>query len=390
MPKPPSQKMHPQKILVVIATLHKGGAERVVSRLIHHWVSQGHEVTLALCDVRNPAYPLPPQAKILDLRTPQPPSLNTIHKALAKAWHIGVTAVRLTRHLRQHRHSYHHIIGFMEDTNIPLIMAGCLTSTLSRITVSVRLSPRHMVWAYKWVLLPILYRLPKRVVAVSQSATKQLQDLGIPHHKLTFIPNPVPIIHSKPPPPQFAPKKTKAKTKYILAVGRLHRQKGFDLLLRAYAGLPKLAPLPDLVILGEGKDRLALTRLAASLGVAGGGGKRVHFMGAVDNPQDWYAHAEMFVLSSRYEGWPNVLMEAMAYGCPVVSFACPTGPDEIIAPQKNQATNGLLVKNGDIAGLTRAMHKLLTDKPLRRRLATAGKVRAGAFALEGIAEQWLV
>ena len=393
MAKDSPQKIPPQRILIVISSLGKGGAERVVSRLSHHWVKHGHEVTLALCDTRHPAYPLPPKVKILDLHAPHQPSSTIVHKALAKAWTIAQTTRRLTHHLRHH--PYDHIIGFMEESNIPLIIAGCLTSitgmwsgrgrgTLSRITVSVRLSPRHMAWPYKWLLVPVLYRLPRRVVAVSQAAIKQLQSLAIPPSKLTFIPNPIPpkLAGSNPPPPrQFS------KTKYILAVGRLHRQKGFDLLLRAYAGLPDTCP--DLVILGEGGDRPALTRLAEVLGV----GNRVHLMGAVDNPQDWYAHAEMFVLSSRYEGWPNVIMEALTYGCPVVSFDCPTGPREIIAPKNNlkdSLKNGVLVKNGDIQALTRAMHKLLADPKLRRRLATAGRIRASEFAIDSIAEKWLV
>ncbi|MCG8621077.1 MAG: glycosyltransferase, partial [Proteobacteria bacterium] len=100
-----------------------------------------------------------------------------------------------------------------------------------------------------------------------------------------------------------------------------------------------------------------------------------------------------FVLSSRYEGWPNVIMEALTYGCPVVSFDCPTGPREIIAPKNNlkdSLKNGVLVKNGDIQALTRAMHKLLADPKLRRRLATAGRIRASEFAIDSIAEKWLV
>ncbi|MCG8625489.1 MAG: glycosyltransferase [Proteobacteria bacterium] len=168
----------------------------------------------------------------------------------------------------------------------------------------------------------------------------------------------------------------------------MHEEKGFDLLLQAYAGLPHTTanPAPSLVILG-GSSRVAnqrplLIRLAKALGIA----DRVHLMGAVTNPENYYAHAECFVLSSRHEGWGLVLVEAMTYGCPVVSFDCPVGPREII----KHGVNGLLVANGDVKSLTKAIAQVLGDAKLRQQLSEAGKKRVGEFRLSEIAPQWLV
>ena len=369
-----SEKPH---ILVVIATLHRGGAERVLSRLTHQW-AHTHAITIAVFDGRKQAYPV--AATIHDLK-----SYDSAH-IIVKFWRQITRVISLTRLIRQTRPT--HLIGFMEYSNFPLICAALITGNLAKTQVSVRASPqymaaflpRHIYFVYRLASV-LLYRLPKRVIAVSSGVKQELADMGVPPAKLAFIPNPAPVTSHKKslshPKPAIA--------KYILAAGRLHPQKGFDLLLRAYAGLA--TPTPDLVILGEdidgrrGATHQSLVKLAKALGIAA----RVHFMGAVKNPEYWYANAELFVLSSRYEGWPNVLMEAMHYGCAAVSFACPTGPDEIITHRKT----GLLVKNGDVAGLTRAIATLLGDAKLRLTLASHGQRRVQAFDIAKLAPQWI-
>jgi len=164
----------------------------------------------------------------------------------------------------------------------------------------------------------------------------------------------------------------------ILAAGRLTRQKNFPLLLDSFATLPGDV---QLVILGDGPDDAALRRQAAALGVA----DRVHLPGFVDRPGDWFAHAAVFALSSRWEGFGHVVVEAMDAGAPVVATDCPHGPRDIVEP----GVDGLLVPNEDPTAFAAALNRILADPDEARRLAAAGKASAARFSADRIAAQYL-
>ena len=108
----------------------------------------------------------------------------------------------------------------------------------------------------------------------------------------------------------------------LLSVGRLTKQKGFDQLISHFATLARSHANWDLIILGEGEERTALEAQIADADLT----QRIKLPGRVNNVSEWYADADLFVMSSRFEGSPNVLLEAMAHGVPAVSFDCPTGP----------------------------------------------------------------
>jgi len=158
------------------------------------------------------------------------------------------------------------------------------------------------------------------------------------------------------------------RLKVVIAAGRLDQVKDFPTLLRAFARLAdkKLR----LVVLGEGGQRLTLENLARELGIAG----RVDFPGWIANPFALMSRARLFVLSSRYEGLGNVLVEALACGCPVVSTDCPHGPREILENGKW----GALVPVGDDAALAAAMETALSQNPDRAAL----KRRAQFFSVK--------
>ena len=363
----------PVNILVVIGEMRYGGAQRVVSRLTQEWARRGHQVTVAVFDARDPAYAV--GGTLHDLKTP------ATRNPLVRVWRPIQRVGRLSRLMWGG--GFSHIISFMEDSNFPVILAGVVTGSLGKIKVSTHIDPHYLAW-FQRVLLRVLYHLPQQVVAVSAEVKRILNAWGVPAKRLVFIPNPASAgkINAPPPPRNSLSRPTRGRD-YLLAVGRLHRQKGFDLLLRAYARLEGNLGREkfDLVILGEGEERQPLTDLATALGI----NRWVHLIGEVPHTENWYTYAECFVLSSRFEGWPLVIPEAMTYGCPVVSFDCPTGPNEIITHNKN----GLLVKNGDVAGLTKAIAKVMGDAPLRQKLIAGGRKRAKDFAIGEIAPQWL-
>jgi len=153
----------------------------------------------------------------------------------------------------------------------------------------------------------------------------------------------------------------------ILGVGRLDSQKSFHILVEAFALLRKRFPA-RLVLIGEGVERTRLERLALELGI----GDDVLLPGFMENPFSAMRAASVFALSSMYEGFGNVIVEAMALGCPVVSTDCPSGPGEII----DNGVNGLLVPIGDPPSLSEALCRVLTDERLRQRLIQGGLRRA--------------
>ena len=351
------------KIVVIINTLRRGGAERVVSRLTREW-AKSHEVVLALFSTKQIAYGYGGRIADVGLRLP---ASNSVQK-VSRIWIGAVRLVQLFQRERPDR-----IISFMESANFPAIMAAGMTGLLSRLYVSVRNNPRFMRIPYR-LLMPWLYRRPARVIGASKGIRDRLEKMGVPGDRLSFIPNPVVIgrrseMRGVPFPHRF-----------VLGAGRLVRQKGFDQLLRAFATLSGRHDL-HLVVLGEGVEREALIELTETLGI----GDVVHFPGAVSDIEAWYRSAACFVLSSLYEGWPNVLMEAMANGCPVISYDCEYGPAEIVEDGKS----GLLVTQGDIGALAAGISRLTVDEALRGRLAKEGIKRGRKFAVKEIASRWL-
>lgn len=165
---------------------------------------------------------------------------------------------------------------------------------------------------------------------------------------------------------------------HFVAVGRLDAQKGFDLLIRAFARIPQ--PGARLTIFGEGPARPALEEQVRAAGL----GDRVFLPGIARGPQEWLGAGHVLVLSSRYEGFPNVVAEATCSGLPVVSFDCPHGPAEMIVEDRN----GLLVPPGDVEALARAMTRVAGDPALRARLGQSPHLAAARLDPARIMAQW--
>ena len=352
------------KIMVIIPTLWGGGAERVVSVLTKEW-AKSHQVKLILFDASDRVYDY--GGRLMDLRVP--PS----HQALGRVYNFWKRVMRLLGMLRQERPD--RIFSFLETANFPAVVASALTGYLDRLYVSGRSNPSWSRAVFR-VLLPWLYRLPAGVVAVSMGVKREMESMGVPTSAISVIPNPIVRIDRNALGQESVSPLAK---RFILGVGRLIWLKGFDRLLTTFSGLDQSDI--HLVILGKGDEQSTLVNLAQELGVE----ERVHFPGHVADIETWYRHAECLVLSSRHEGWPNVLMEAMANGCPVVSFNCKYGPSEII----EDGENGLLVPNGNLDLLGAAINRILDDRYLRLHLVVKGLERARIFDAREIALHWL-
>ena len=198
--------------------------------------------------------------------------------------------------------------------------------------------------------------------------------------RVPVIPNPVvwPLSQHAPlvnPATSCAPGR-----QILLGVGRLSEEKNFTTLIAIFARLAPLHPDWDLVILGEGAQRAALSAQVQ----AGGLGQRVFLPGSVGNVGDWYARASLYAMSSHFEGFPNTLVEAMAYGLPAVSFDCDTGPRDII----RHGIDGVLVAPGDVEGMASTLDTLMRDSRARARFAQRAVDARERFSMEKISRMW--
>jgi glycosyltransferase involved in cell wall biosynthesis len=166
----------------------------------------------------------------------------------------------------------------------------------------------------------------------------------------------------------------------VLAAGRLVEQKSFDVLIEVFSGLAPVHSEWDLCIVGDGPLRPVLEQQIQTLGLQ----NRVFLPGRAGNISEWYERADLYVLSSRFEGLPMTLIEAMAYGVAVVSFDCNTGPRDIIRHE----VDGLLVPPGDTAGLSAALDRLMGDEATRHRFAGRALEARERFSMASIAGLW--
>jgi glycosyltransferase involved in cell wall biosynthesis len=166
----------------------------------------------------------------------------------------------------------------------------------------------------------------------------------------------------------------------FIAVGRLVEQKGFDLLLKAFGKIADDCPDWSLVIRGEGDRRGEIERLRDALNLR----DRVQLPGITEKPGQWVDEGEIFVLSSRYESFGNVLTEAMVAGLPIVAFDCPWGPGEILTPD----VDSILVPPEDVDALADAMSRLVRDVELRKHLGQKAQQNVRRFERSQIMKHW--
>lgn len=227
------------------------------------------------------------------------------------------------------------------------------------------------------------YPLADALVANSEGAAADLaRTIGVSPSRIHVIYNPTgaPSLQAQaaaaPAHPWFQPDALPV----VLGIGRLVAQKNFVQLLAAFALVRASIPA-RLVILGEGPERAALEAQARRLGIAAD----VWMPGFTRNPYQYLARAAVFVLASRYEGLPNVLIEATALGVPIAAFDCPSGPREILL----DGGAGLLIPPDDVPGLAHAIALLLSNRTLARQLATEGKAQSWRFSPEAGGRQYV-
>jgi len=366
------------KVLFFISSLDGGGAEKVMVNILSHIDRDKIDPSLILF------YPFDdsPYRKYL--------------RGDVKVTVIGRKSDSFFEKIRQflnffravHREKPRVILSMLTHNNIIALFAGVLVRirviVCEHITLGEVIKTREgrtMVWFPVAPLVKILYRFADKIIAVSEGIKINLtEEFRIAAGTIEVIYNPVDIariswlsrMHLEHPFFQGG-------VPVILAVGRLVWQKGFDLLLRAFREV--LSELDArLILAGEGHERESLQRLAKDLGIAA----KVSFVGFQTNPYAFMSKADVFVLSSRYEGLPMVLLEALACGTPVISTDCKSGPREIL----DNGRCGLLVPVRDMKALSEAIVRSLKDSELRENFSRLGRERATDFSVDRIIRQY--
>lgn len=357
------------RLTLVIPALGAGGAERVMITLANAWAERGWAITLLTYDDGRdpPFYPLHPIVTLQPLDVAQS-SRTPLQAVRHNVWRLRA----LRRAFIASRPDV--IVSFLSHTNVVALAAS--RGLAVPVIVSERVDPNHESLARVWsVLRRSLYPLAAAVVA--QTAQAKAYFPSVVRRRTRIIPNPVPAPFRDRP---SASSERPDHHRTLIAAGRLTRQKGFDLLLRAFAAISPRHPEWSLVIWGDGPLRSSLEGFSDDLRLR----ERVSFPGRTPTLPHEIAQADLFVLSSRYEGFPNVLCEAMACGVPVVSFDCPSGPSDIL----RHGIDGLLVPAGDTAALASALDRLMANPEERGQLAARAPEILDRFGLDRVLAEW--
>lgn len=362
----------PRNILLLVSSMSGGGAERIAALLANHWAAAGNHVTLlATYTVQTEsAYVLDSRVTLRHLASATAMSRKGVRTQL----HRLKSLRRIIRELQPDN-----VVSFLTNVNVAAILASWGTGVAP--VVSERIHPAQFPISFTLAKLRILtYPRAARVV-VQTETTQRWFATHVASADTTVIANPVawPLDSSAP---VLLPDALVAQDdKLLLAVGRLDAQKGFADLIAAYTSLRGKLNGWKLVILGEGDQRVELEALIAAAGLA----EQVLLPGWAGNIADWYTRAELFVLSSHIEGFPNALLEAMSYGVACVSYDCATGPAEII---RDGIDGRLVALAAGADGLAAAINELAQDEATRTQFATQAVLVRQRFAPEKILLEW--
>ena len=363
-------------VLLFTTALGGGGAEKHLLRVANHLDRERFRVSLAL---------VKPEGEFEQALAPD------VEKFHLNPRRKGSTTLRalqsigpLRRLLESERPDL--VFSVIDLVNLVSVHAAGGAAARPRVVLGVQTPPsiaydsRHPVSKLILRLLPRLYPRADHVVALSRGVAEDLVSLS-PRTR-----GRVSVIHNAGFEREVAelareplPADERPAGPLVVACGRLKPLKGFEYLIDALAEVRKTVPA-HLWIVGEGEQRAALERNIKRLGLE----TCVRLLGFRSNPYRYMAAADVFVLSSLFEGFGNVIVEAMACGTAVVATDCPYGPREII----EDGVSGLLVKPASASSLARGILRVLGDEELKNRLASKGLERARDFEADAIADEY--
>lgn len=350
-----------KKICFFIGNLNNtGGTERVCSIIANELSHIGYDVNiLNLTGGDSPFFPL---SNNIETHSLFPMPGRTLYRTPAIIYKLR---------------------SYLKEESIDTLIVVETMSVLFTLLAIQGLSIKHICWEhfnFKIDLGKVGRRLARQLAARYCDAVVTLTERDRLYWlkgatckaQIVSIPNPSPFA------PQEYIKEDCSKT--ALAIGRLTHQKGFDLLIQAWAKVAKERSDWNLIILGEGEDRPLLTELINEYQL----NSKVNLVGAVNNVEDYYKKSDIFCLSSRYEGFGMVLIEALAFGLPIVSFDCELGPAEIL-----EDTGAVLVPPNNIELLADALIDLIENEEQRKAISLKSKEKSKEYQAEVIISDWI-
>jgi len=353
------------RIVLVIGSLECGGAQRALSDMANYWKGLDWDVTIATWSGPEipDFYEIDPRIDRVALGTR---SARTRASRFNSLCSIILRTLRLRRLVADKRPDA--VLSLIDVSNVLTILASVCLDV--RVVVSERTSPgqNYTISRFWKFLRRLTYRWAGAVVAQTSEAARWLANqCGV---RSLVIPNSI----------RRMPQVDVIRVPMILAIGRLAPEKGIDALLRAFALISNKCQVWRLAIVGDGPERAALVGLRDELQLS----ERVDFVGEVRDVEYWLARAGLVVHASRREGFPNVVLEAMAMGAPVICTDCRSGPSDIIQDR----VNGRLITVDDVRALADAMIELIENPELRLRFAReALKVRY-SYEQSVIMDRW--
>jgi glycosyltransferase involved in cell wall biosynthesis len=331
-----------QRIALVLPDLRLGGAQRVLLLLAREFLAAGRQVDIvSLVDDGQLIADLPAGVAYRAL---------TQRGKSSGAWLAMGAIPGLIRYLREQRPDA--VLSSMTGTNLLTVLAHIRSGRCARLVLREAASIDNTRSRMTRWLMRMFYRRADNLLAVSTGVADDLVQLGLDERAIRIIHNPVDAGQLRMLAAEGKPLPSLHGASYIVSIGRLTEQKDHRTLLRAYA-TSALRHSHRLVIVGEGEERLALETLAHELGIQ----DRFDLPGAMANPYRVLKDAALHVLSSRWEGYPNVLLEALALGVPVVATDCAAGPRELLEGGRY----GRLAPLGDHLALAHAMEEGLAQ-----------------------------
>lgn len=365
--------MDKKNILFVISSLKRGGgAEKIAAEVAENLKKSGNRVDFLTFYDSEDTYAFPWKYHCLQENISSNPAKN-LWKLFSRAYFIA----RYSRKIGATK-----CISFMEEANFPNILAKIVFWNQARTIISIRQSQRFIPSLFQ-LIGKILYPFTDHIVTVSEDEKINLiKNYRIKDEKITTIYNGVnleKINRLQDEPLDINDDIFKDDVFPFITIGRLTRQKNYPLLIKAFAQIHAEYPETRLLIIGEGEMKEELQKLSTSTDHSG-----VYFLWKKVNVFPFLKRSNAFILASLWEGFPNVLIEAMACGLPVISTDCPTGPKEIL----DNGKYGFLIESNNENELYEAMKKLVTDKESRERLSKQSLVRIQDYTLDKMIKKW--
>jgi len=353
------------KLTCIIHSLNGGGAERVMAGLTSRLQARGHWVTLVtLDDGRNDKHHVSSDVNRMALDVMR----ESGSKVSAFINNLGRVQT-LRRAIRSSQPDV--LLSFCDATNVLTLLATYGSSF--PVIVSERSDPAQQSMTWPWAALrPRLYRRAERVVVLTDTVANSVAPWC--KHPPIVIPSAVDLPSGVSDEPRNA---RDAKT--LLGVGRLEYEKGFDRLVAAFGNVASKFPTWNLKIVGEGKLRPQLEQQIAALNLS----DRIAFPGWTRPMGPVYQAADLFALTSRYEGFPSALLEAMAAGIAVIAVDCESGPRAILRNEMD----GLLIPNEDQA-IQDAICRCMSDEGLRSQLGIEARAVTSRFGWDAMVDAY--